>query len=276
LTLDRNISFILSNLTIWVEKRVIGREQRAALVTGGGGGIGAAICQALAADGLRLAVLDRSRDLVEDVIAGLPGAGHVALAVDVSDEARVTRAFDEAQAALGEIAVLVTAAGILMLRPDGSRNLVAETDLAEWQNTQDVNATGTFLCCREYTRRLPETLAGGRIVTLSSVAAQLGGYRSSASYIASKSAVLGLTKAMARELAAHTVTVNSVAPGLIDAPMLRLSLDPSDDAKASAQIPLGRLGTPQDVAAAVRFLVSPGASYITGVTIDVNGGYRMQ
>jgi 3-oxoacyl-[acyl-carrier protein] reductase len=259
-----------------VEKRVIGSEQRAALVTGGGGGIGAAICQALAADGLRLAVLDRSRDIVEQVVAGLPGAGHVALAVDVSDETRVSRAFDEAQAALGEIAVLVTAAGILMLRPDGSRNLVAKTDLAEWQNTQDVNATGTFLCCREYARRLPETLAGGRIVTLSSVAAQLGGYRSSASYIASKSAVLGLTKAMARELAAHTVTVNSVAPGLIDAPMLRLSLDPSDDAKASAQIPLGRLGTPQDVAAAVRFLVSPGASYITGVTIDVNGGYRMQ
>jgi NAD(P)-dependent dehydrogenase (short-subunit alcohol dehydrogenase family) len=254
---------------------VVGKEQRAALVTGGGGGIGAAICQALADDGLRLAVLDRS-DSIDGLVDRLPGSGHIALAVDVSDEVRVKRAFDEAQAALGEIAVLVTAAGVLMLRPDGSRNLVAETDLAEWQKTQDVNATGAFLCCREYARRLPDTLAGGRIVTLSSVAAQLGGYRSSASYIASKSAVLGLTKVMARELAARAVTVNSVAPGLIDAPMLRLSLDPSDDAKASAQIPLGRLGTPEDVAAAVRFLVSPGASYITGVTIDVNGGYRMQ
>lgn len=252
-----------------------GKEQRAALVTGGSGGIGAAICQALAADGLRLAVLDRS-DSIDDLIKQLPGAGHLAIPVDVSDEAQVKRAFDQAQAALGDIAVLVTAAGILMLRPDGSRNLVVETDLAEWQKTQDVNSTGAFLCCREYARRLPDTLAGGRIVTLSSVAAQLGGYRSSASYIASKSAVLGLTKAMARELAVKAVTVNSVAPGLIDAPMLRLSLDPSDDAKASAQIPLGRLGTPQDVAAAVRFLISPGASYITGVTIDVNGGYRMQ
>jgi 3-oxoacyl-[acyl-carrier protein] reductase len=254
---------------------LVGKEQRAALVTGGGGGIGAAICQALADDGLRLAVLDRS-DSIGDLVNRLPGSGHVALAVDVSDEVLVKRAFDQAQAALGEIAVLVTAAGILMLRPDGSRNLVAETDLAEWQKTQDINATGAFLCCREYARRLPDNLAGGRIVTLSSVAAQLGGYRSSASYIASKSAVLGLTKVMARELAAKAVTVNSVAPGLIDAPMLRLSLDPSDDAKASAQIPLGRLGTPEDVAAAVRFLVSPGASYITGVTIDVNGGYRMQ
>jgi NAD(P)-dependent dehydrogenase (short-subunit alcohol dehydrogenase family) len=256
--------------------RVGGNEQRTALVTGGGGGIGAAICQALAEDGMRLAVVDRSHDSIADLVRRLPGTGHLAIAADVSDEAQVKRAFDDAQAALGAVVTLVTAAGILMLRPDGSRNLVAETDVIEWRNTQDVNATGTFLCCREYARRLPDTLTDGRIVTLSSVAAQLGGYRSSASYIASKSAVLGLTKALARELAPRSVTVNSVAPGLIDAPMLRLSLDPADDARASSQIPLGRLGTPQDVASAVRFLVSPGASYITGVTIDVNGGYRMQ
>jgi NAD(P)-dependent dehydrogenase (short-subunit alcohol dehydrogenase family) len=255
---------------------VVGNERRAALVTGGSGGIGAAICKALAEDGMRLAVLDRDREPLIALVEQLPGSGHAAIIADVSAETQVAQAFDQAQAALGEIAVLVTAAGILMLRPGGLRNLVAETDLAEWQKTQDVNATGTFLCCREYAKRLPNTLAGGRIVTLSSVAAQLGGYRSSASYIASKSAVLGFTKAMARELAPRTVTVNSVAPGLIDAPMLRLSLDPSDDARASAQIPLGRLGTPEDVAATVRFLVSPGASYITGVTIDVNGGYRMQ
>ena len=251
-------------------------ERRAAVVTGGSGGIGAAICEALAADGLRIAVLDRSQAPVEALIGRLPGRGHVALAADISSETAVRQAFDEAHAALGEIAVLVTAAGILMLQPDGSRHLVAETPVTEWQTTQDVNATGTFLCCREFARRLPPRLDGGRIVTLSSVAAQLGGYRSSASYIASKSAVLGLTKVLARELAPRTVTVNAVAPGLIDAPMLRLSLDPADDANAAAQIPLGRLGTPEDVASAVRFLVSPGASYITGATIDVNGGYRMQ
>lgn len=253
-----------------------GTEQRTALVTGGGGGIGAAVCQALAEDGMRLAVLDRSRDAIGDLVGRLPGAGHLALAADVADEAQVRRAFDQVQGALGPITALVTAAGVLMLRPDGARNLVADTDIAEWQTTQDVNATGTFLCCREFARRLPDRLDGGRIVTFSSVAAQLGGYRSSASYIASKSAILGLTKALARELAPRNVTVNAVAPGLIDAPMLRLSLDPADDERASAQIPLGRLGTPEDVAAAVRFLVSPGAGYITGVTIDVNGGYRMQ
>jgi NAD(P)-dependent dehydrogenase (short-subunit alcohol dehydrogenase family) len=255
---------------------VSGKERRAALVTGASGGIGAAICKGLAEDGLRLAVVDLSQDTLDALLPQLVGTGHVSIVADVSDETQVRSAFERAQHALGELAVLVTAAGILMLRPDGSRKLVAETDLAEWQKTQDINSTGTFLCCREFVSRLPRIIADGRIVTLSSVAAQLGGYRSSASYIASKSAVLGLTKAMARELAPRAVTVNSVAPGLIDAPMLRLSLDPADDEKASAQIPLGRLGTPDDVAAAVRFLISPRASYITGVTIDVNGGYRMQ
>ncbi|MFB9269974.1 SDR family NAD(P)-dependent oxidoreductase [Bradyrhizobium erythrophlei] len=255
---------------------MVGQERRAAVVTGASGGIGAAICKGLAADGVRLAVLDRDQEALEALLPQLAGTGHISIVADVSDETEVRSAFDRTEAALGDIAILVTAAGVLMLRPDGSRNLVAETDLAEWQKTQDINATGTFLCCREFAARLPERVAGGRIVTLSSVAAQLGGYRSSASYIASKSAVLGLTKAMAREIAPRAVTVNAVAPGLIDAPMLRLSLDPADDERASAQIPLGRLGTPDDVAAAVRFLVSPGASYITGVTIDVNGGYRMQ
>ncbi|SED70626.1 3-oxoacyl-[acyl-carrier protein] reductase [Rhizobiales bacterium GAS191] len=251
-------------------------ERRVALVTGGSGGIGGAICKALAEDGLRIAVLDRDGDAAQSLAAKLPGSGHAGFAADVADEAEVGRVFAEVEDRLGPISVLVTGAGVLMLRPDGSRNLVAETGLEEWRRTQDVNATGTFLCCREYVRRRGEETRGGSIVTLSSVAAQLGGYRSSAAYIASKSAVLGLTKALARELAPRGITVNSVAPGLIDAPMLRLSLDPGDDAKASAQIPLGRLGTPEDVAGAVRFLVSPNASYVTGVTIDVNGGYRMQ
>ena len=172
--------------------------------------------------------------------------------------------------------MLVTAAGILLLRPDGSRNPIAETSLEEWQQTLDINARGTFLFCRAYARRVTVPREGGRVVTVGSVAAQLGGYRSSSSYIASKAAVLGFTKGLARELAPFGVTANSVAPGLIDAPMLRLSLDPADDAKAAAGIPLGRIGTPEDVAGAVSYLVSPDASYVTGNTIDVNGGYRMQ
>jgi NAD(P)-dependent dehydrogenase (short-subunit alcohol dehydrogenase family) len=251
-------------------------ESRIAAVTGGSGGIGAAICRGLAADGMRVAVLDLDLNGAKATAKSLNGNGHAGFAINVSDETDVERVFGEVEKVLGRISVLILGAGVLLLRPDGSRNLIEKTDLSEWSKTQDVNSTGAFLCAREYIRRLPAEAPGGAIVTVSSVAAQLGGYRSSASYIASKSAVLGLTKALARELAPRGVTVNSVAPGLIDAPMLRLSLDPTDDANASAQIPLGRLGTPDDVASAVRYLVSPGAAYVTGVTIDVNGGYRMQ
>lgn len=249
---------------------------RRALVTGGCGGIGAAICRRLAADGLVVAVLDRDGAAAQALAAALPGSGHIGLGADVSDEAAAEAAFAAAEAALGPIDVLVTAAGILVLRPDGNRNAVAETSLEEWHGTQAVNATGTFLFCRAYARRVTEPRQGARVVTVSSVAAQLGGYRSSSAYIASKSAVIGLTKGLARELAPFGVTANSVAPGLIDAPMLRLSLDPADDARAAANIPLGRLGTPEDVAGAVAFLVSADAAYVTGCTIDVNGGYRMQ
>ena len=250
--------------------------RRVALVTGGCGGIGAAICRRLAVDGLVVAVVDRPGAPVGDVAAQLAGSGHIGIEADVLQEAAADAAFTEAERQLGPISVLVTAAGILLLRPDGSRNPIAETSLEEWQQTLDINARGTFLFCRAYARRVTVPREGGRVVTVGSVAAQLGGYRSSSSYIASKAAVLGFTKGLARELAPFGVTANSVAPGLIDAPMLRLSLDPADDAKAAAGIPLGRIGTPEDVAGAVSYLVSPDASYVTGNTIDVNGGYRMQ
>lgn len=252
------------------------QAHRIALVTGGAGGIGAAVCRALAEDGLTIAVSDRDLALAQALAEQLPGNGHKGFAVDVSDEGAVRQLYDDIGKSLGQVSVLVTCAGVLLLRPDGSRNEMVETSLDEWEVTQAVNARGTFLCCREYAQRLDPTPIDARVVTISSVAAQLGGYRSSSSYIASKAAILGLTKALARELAPKRVTVNSVAPGLIDAPMLRLSLDPADDEKAASTIPLGRLGTPEDVAGAVRFLISSAASYITGVTIDVNGGYRMQ
>jgi NAD(P)-dependent dehydrogenase (short-subunit alcohol dehydrogenase family) len=249
---------------------------RTALVTGGARGIGASVCKALASDGIMVAVADLDGPTAEATAASLPEGRHLGLHMDVTDEASVAAGFAEAERTVGGIDIVVTCAGVLLFGPDGQRPLVVDTALGDWQRTMSVNATGCFLTCREYARRAPATNPRGRIVTVSSVAAQLGGYRSSAAYIASKSAVLGLTKALARELAPRQITANAVAPGLIDAPMLRLSLDPADDAKAAAAIPLNRLGLPEDVAEAVRYLVSPGAAYLTGATIDVNGGYRMQ
>ena len=251
-------------------------DTHVALVTGGAGGIGAAICRILALEGHRVAVADINPSRAQAVAEGLPGAGHCAVGIDVANEASVVAAFDKVTEMVGRAAILVAGAGILHFKPNGERPLIIEMELADWQRTIDINQTGCFLTCREFARRLPEGRSFGRIVTISSVTAQLGGYRSNAAYIASKAAILGFTKALARELAMTGVTVNSVAPGLIDAPMLRLSLAPSEDARASAAIPLGRLGLPEDVADACAYLISPGAGYQTGTTIDVNGGYRMQ
>lgn len=226
---------------------------------------------------MRVAAADLDADACSAHAAALPGHGHAGIAMDVTDEAAVTAGFDAAERALGgRIDILVACAGVLLFKPDGDRPLVTEIELPDWRRTLDVNLTGCFLTLREYARRAPERNPRGRVVSISSVAAQLGGYRSSAAYIASKAGVLGLTKALARELAPRGITVNSVAPGLIDAPMLRLSLAPENDAGAAAAIPLNRIGQPEDVAGAIRYLASDAASYLTGVTIDVNGGYRMQ
>ncbi len=251
--------------------------KRVALVTGGGRGIGAEICHALAAMGATVAVADVEGASAEALASELPGSGHGGWQADVASEESVEGVFDAVESRLGAVAILVCNAGILILREGGARPFLTDITVAEWDTTHAVNLRGVFLCCRAFLRRRKTTpVADGRIVTLSSSAAQLGGYRASCAYISSKAAILGLTKGVAREAAPMGITVNAVAPGLIDAPMTRQSLKPGDEATAIAPIPMGRLGLPSDVAGAVRYLCSPEASYLTGVTIDVNGGYRMQ
>jgi len=252
-------------------------SRRIALVTGAGGGIGEAICRHLAEAGCRVIVADIDADRAAAVAARL-GEDHTSIAFDVSQEHAVQAAFDQVEATVGPISVLVCAAGLLLFQPNGDRPMLKDTSIELWDRTFDVNARGVFLCGREYIRRREaQPLPHGRVVTFSSVAAQLGGYRSSASYIAAKSAVLGLTKAMAREVAHLGVTVNGIAPGLIDTDMLRNTVTSAGAlTAAAAAIPLGRIGTVDDVAAAVGFLVSVQGGYVTGSVIDVNGGYRMQ
>ncbi|MBB4038719.1 3-oxoacyl-[acyl-carrier protein] reductase [Microvirga flocculans] len=250
-----------------------------ALITGGGRGIGLGIAKRLASDGWKVAIADLTLEQAEAGVAELAGTGHSAWQVDVSSESSVENLFDGLEASHGPVTALVCNAGLLIM-VNNERPPLVDLTVDDWNKTHAVNALGTFLCCRAYARRRHKVpVANGRVVTTSSVAAELGGYRSSSSYISSKSAVLGFTKAVARELAPLGITVNCVAPGVIDAPMLHITSTEENRAasfeKLSQSVPLGRLGRPDDLAGAVSFLLSPDASYITGATIDVNGGYRM-
>ncbi len=248
-----------------------------AMVTGAGGGIGAEICRKLAGRGFRVLVCDidakRAKAVADDL-----GGKHLWSAFDVSNETEVEQAFNDTETKHGPIGIVVCAAGLLLFEANGDRPLIKNTTLDIWEKSFAVNTRGVFLCARAYiNQREKKPVRHGRFITFSSVAAQLGGYRSSASYIAAKSAVLGFTKALAREVSHMGITVNSVSPGLIDTEMLRSTVTSSGAMQAAAaNIPLGRIGTVGDVASAVDYLASEDAGYITGSVIDVNGGYRMQ
>ena len=251
-------------------------SRRVALVTGGGSGIGAAPAALLAREGCAVGVTDLRADAARAVAAGLPGSGHRAYALDVAEESRVSAVFTDAEREIGPVAVLVCCAGIIISPPPAPPD-IADMEAENWDRTFAVNARGVFLCVREFMRaRRRSPVADGRIVAISSAAAQLGGYRGSADYIASKAAVVALIKVAARQGAKHGVTANSVAPGPIETPMYRAAVPVGAEGPMLGLVPLGRLGQPDEVAAAIAFLASREAGYITGSTIDVNGGYRMQ
>jgi 2-hydroxycyclohexanecarboxyl-CoA dehydrogenase len=242
---------------------------RVAVVTGGASGIGEATCLRLAGLGHRIAVLDLDGDRAERVAERIRTGGGDALgvAVDVADRPGVEEAFAKVRAHLGPTEILVTSAGIISIGD------FADIEPDVWQRIIDVNLTGTFHCCQV---ALPDMVASrwGRIVTISSSAAQRGS-PNAAHYAAAKGGVMVLTKSIARSYASLGITVNSVPPSGIDTPMHQANqaagLVASDEALAKA-IPVGHLGTPDDVAAAVAFLVSEEAGYITGQVLSVNGG----
>jgi len=243
-----------------------------AVVTGGGSGMGRAICRHLAEDGRKVAVLDLSAEAATAVADELAAEGFEALAgtVDVSDRAAVDDVLDRVRSGLGPIDIMVTSAGIE--RFENFLDVSAE----DWHRMIAVNLTGTFHCIQA---AVPDMVAAGwgRIVTISSSSAQSGTSRMS-SYVASKGGVIGLTKALGLELAPHGITVNTIPPGFIDTPMMRRAVETgvlSDMDALIARTPVRRAGTPEDVAAACAFLCSDKAGYITGQLIGVNGGWYL-
>lgn len=184
----------------------------------------------------------------------------MAIQLDVTDEQSVAAAFSTVESRLGHVEILVLNAGVFVIEP------LDETTTASWQRTIDVNLTGAFLCAR---RALPAMRNGGygRVVAIGSSAGKTGGSTHMAAYAASKAGIMTLAKSIAAEYAADGVTSNALAPALIDTEMISSMPDMRD------KVPIGRLGTPQDVADLVAFLCSAHASYITGEVIDINGGF---
>jgi 2-hydroxycyclohexanecarboxyl-CoA dehydrogenase len=242
---------------------------RVAVVTGGASGIGQAICRRMAKEGYAVAVLDVNADGAGETARELTDGGAHALArgVDVSDRTQVDEAIAGARSELGAVGILVTSAAVALQCP------FADLTVEAWNRMLAINLTGTFNCVQS---ALPDMLAAGwgRVVLISSSSAQRGA-PGMAHYAASKGGVIALAKTLALEYATTGITVNNVAPSAVDTPSVQRKLAagklPPREQMARA-VPVGRLGTGDDIAGACAYLVSQEASYVTGQTVSVNGG----
>jgi NAD(P)-dependent dehydrogenase (short-subunit alcohol dehydrogenase family) len=248
-----------------------------ALVTGAGSGIGAAVARRLAADGLRVAVTDLDPAAAEATLASVRSAGGTAAAwrLDVTDESAIEEVAAAAEAALGSLAAVVASAGIVHAAP------FTELRRTDWDRVLSVNLTGTLLVFQAVARRLLARGAAGSLVAIASVAGR-GGRPMEAHYAASKAGVISLVRSASQALAPSGIRVNAVCPGVVDTEMTRALHEAraretgvaAEDSRAAMvqRIPLRRMASPEEVADAAAWLVSDAAGYITGQSINVDGG----
>jgi 3-oxoacyl-[acyl-carrier protein] reductase len=241
---------------------------RVALVTGASQGIGRACAMRLAKSGASVAAAARNREKLEEVVGEIAAAGGqaAAFALDVADEEQIKAVFKAVIAQFGKIDILVNNAGITR------DQLVMRMKRADWDAVIQTNLTSAYLCTQQVTSSMLKQ-RWGRIINVASVFGQMG-QAGQANYAASKAGLIGLTMAIARELASRNITCNAVAPGFIDTAMTEVLSGEFKDG-ALKMIPLGRSGTPEEVGHAVAFLASEEASYITGHVLNVNGGLLM-
>jgi len=241
---------------------------RVALVTGASQGIGRTVALRLAKDGATVAAAARNQEKLNELVAEITAAGGkaAAFALDVADEDQVKSTVKAAIAQFGKIDILVNNAGITR------DQLVMRMKRADWDAVLQTNLTSAYLCIQAVISSMLKQ-RWGRIINITSVFGQMG-QAGQANYSASKAGLIGLTMAIAREVGSRNITSNAIAPGFIETAMTAVL---SDEFKQTAvkQIPLGRVGTPEDVASAVAFLASDEASYITGHVMNVNGGMLM-
>jgi 3-oxoacyl-[acyl-carrier protein] reductase len=247
---------------------------RVAFVTGGGSGLGRAIAQVFAREGAAVAVYDLRGEAAKETVAGLAGKGHLALAGDVSDAAAVAAAFAELDAAHARLDVLVNNAGVDRLPGDGfdqmlksGSQLLHMSDEA-WTRMLAIHLNGAFFCTREAVRRMLPA-GSGSIIHMSSVAGLSG--LGPVHYATAKAGLLGLTRSLARELGRRGIRVNAICPGAIDTPMTA-AIGENLRKALLAVTPLGRLGTPDEIAALALFLASDDGGFVTGQAISPNGG----
>lgn len=241
-------------------------KAKTALVTGGGRGIGEAICRAFAAQGARVAVADIDPAAADATVGDLPGDEGLAVEMDVASTDSVRNGVERAISCFGHLDILVNNAGFV------TYTTVDDCSEEVWDRIFAVNLKGTFFCAQAAAGHMKDR-GSGTIINMSSLAAKNGGLAAGPPYAAAKAGVLTLTITLARALAPHGIRVNGIAPGIIDTQMTR-GLSP-DHAELARQIPLGEKGTPEDVAHCALFLASEEARHITGEIIDVNGGLFM-
>ena len=243
-------------------------QQRVALITGAAKGIGAAIADRLARDGMRVLIGDiddaQARAKAEELTQA--GCAAAPLQIDIGKAASVAAAFDVIDKQWGRCDVVVNNAGIAKTYP------FVEFPLESWQAHLDINVTGVLLCAQHGARRMMKQ-RWGRIINISSVAGMRAVGVGRTGYGTSKAAVIGLTRQMAVELAEHGITANAVAPGPVDTPMTRVLHSPEFRQTYTDAIPMRRYGTVEEIAAAVGYLASDGAAYVTGIVIPVDGGF---
>jgi len=247
-----------------------GLEGRKVVVTGGTGGIGREVCLGFAAAGSHVAVIDVDQAKAEAVAAELEGRSHMAIGHDLRPVGGHKAMLDRIISEFGRIDVLVQTAAVLV-----RRHSLFEVTEADWDLQHDINLKASFFLAQAVAKIMKDQGEGGRIINFTSQGWMSGGFGGSVAYAATKGGIVSMTRGLARSLAKDRITVNAVSPGAADTAMMRSGMDDAALAATIAQIPLGYMAEPSDLVGAVIFLASSHASYVTGATINVSGGWLM-